>query len=159
MLTINNIIVAGQSRYELSKNQPQRDMYSNQNNTITDTFSKGTIEKDIRYSFSFNQRKFNPEIAESYGNVKEKGSLFDLLNINGPKQEKKKEKIEKRVEQPRELYNLIGADIDQIQSNNNKMRNSVPYHYFQNMNKDATKEYKMLLYYYNSKTININTFA
>ena len=159
MLTISNII-AGQNRYELSKNQPQTNIYSSQNNTITDTFSRGAIEKDTRYSFSFSQKNINPELAQSYSNVTEKESLFDLFQkMNEPKKEEQKEKTDKRTERPTKLYNLIGSDIDYIQSNDNKVRNSVPYHHFQNMNKDAIKEYKMLLYYYNSKISNINTFA
>jgi hypothetical protein len=51
MLTINNNIIVGQSRYELSKTQPQTNIYYSQNNAITDTFSRGAIEKDTRYSF------------------------------------------------------------------------------------------------------------
>jgi hypothetical protein len=159
MLTINNNIVANQNTYGLSRNQPKSNIYSIQNNNITDTFSRKPIEEDIRYSFTFSQRKLNPKITINNNNVTDtkKEPLFESSDkTNEPRQEIKRERI---VGQPKEIYNLIGADTEQINSNNNKAKRSTTYQLFQNIVKDATKEYKILLSYYNSRITTLDTFA
>ena len=148
MFTINNI-TAGYNMYGLSKNQTQSQskIYSNQNNTITDTFSKGMTEKDIRYSFTFVKTDPKPKIDIPNETKETKSSLEILEELNKPRYQ---ENIHTK---PQEIYNLIGADIDNIQNNSNKVRTGITYHNFQNMRKDIAKEYKMLLYYYNSQLI------
>ena len=157
MPTINKIN-AGYNIYGLSKSQPRSNVYSIQKNKITDTFSKGMTEKDIRYSFTFSQIKLNPKIAINSNVIEPKKEILleskPPKKLNEPRQEKRKEKI--IADQMEGIYNLIGANTkDKILSNNNKMRKGPQ---FQNTPKDTNKEYKTSQNYHSSRPT-LDTFA
>jgi len=147
--------------YGLSKSQPRSNIYSIQKNKVTDTFSKGMTEKDIRYSFTFSQIKLNPKISINSNVIEPKKELLleskPPKKLNEPQPEKRSEKMADQMEG---IYNFIGANTkDKILSNNNnKMKKGETYPQFQNTPKNATKEYKTSQNYHNSRPT-LDTFA